>query len=107
SITSFTPTSGGSGTNVYIYGHHLTGAVAVLFGGAPANTYIIQSDSVIVGTVGTGSTGKITVTTAIRSDSLGTFTFTAPPPPPPPPPTLDIISFSPSSGSTGTAIVIQ
>ncbi|HXB92912.1 MAG TPA: IPT/TIG domain-containing protein, partial [Puia sp.] len=106
SITSFTPTSGGSGTNVYIYGHHLTGAVAVLFGGSPANTYIIQSDSVIVGTVGTGSSGKITVTTAIGSDSLGTFTFT-PPPPPPPPPTLDIISFSPSSGSTGTAIVIQ
>ncbi len=85
-ITAFTPTSGKRGDSVRISGHYFTGTTAVSFGGTPAASYVVMSDSTLLSVVGTGSTGLVTVTTPQGyGPSQGTFTFlpdtTAPAPP--------------------------
>ena len=108
SIHSFTPVTGPPGTKVSISGTGLATTSAISFGGTPATSFGILSDTLVYAFVGTGSTGKITLTASSGADSLGTFTFidTTTPPPPPPPTPLDITSFSPSTGQTGTVITI-
>ncbi len=61
-ITSFNPTSGTSGTQVIITGTNFTGATAVSFGDTAAS-YIVNSATQITAIVGTGVTGRITITT--------------------------------------------
>jgi hypothetical protein len=75
-ITAFSPTSGKRGDSVTITGHYFTGTTAVSFGGTPAASYVVMSDSTLLTVVGTGSTGLVTVTTPQGyGPSLGTFTF--------------------------------
>jgi hypothetical protein len=75
-ITSFTPTSGASGTSVTITGTNFTGATAVSFGGTAASSIIVNSATQIVAVVGSGSTGSVAVTTPTGSvASALTFTF--------------------------------
>ena len=62
-ITSFTPTSGGTGTSVTITGTNFTRATAVKFGGTAASSFTVDSATQVTAVVGSGATGKVTVTT--------------------------------------------
>jgi FG-GAP-like repeat/IPT/TIG domain/Secretion system C-terminal sorting domain len=109
-ISSFSPASAAQGGQVTIYGQHLSGATAVNFGGSGAASFsvVIQTDSVthlpdtvIVGTVGTGATGAISVSTPGGTAMLAGFTYIPPPQPP------LVLSFTPTSGPSGTIVTIS
>jgi hypothetical protein len=75
-VTSFTPTSGGTGTKVTITGTDFSAVARVTFGGEPAD-FTVNSVTQITATVGAGATGKVVVTTASgTAASSGDFTFT-------------------------------
>lgn len=97
-ILSFSPDSARQGDSVTISGHHFDSVVTVSFGGVPARSFTIFSDSLIQAIVGTGASGNVKVATALASDSLGGFIFissdTTPPPPPPPPASFELTSFT-------------
>ena len=80
-ITSFSPDTAYTGDTVRIRGSFFTSATAVTLGDVTAASYSVVSDSLITAVVDTGATGKVTVTTASGSDSLGGFVFFKPPPP--------------------------
>jgi uncharacterized repeat protein (TIGR03803 family) len=97
-LGSFSPPSGPIGTSVTINGTGLIQTTKVTFGGVPATTFTVNSDSKITATVPScAKTGKIVVTTPGGSaTSSGTFSVT---------PT--ILSFSPPSGKVGTVVTIN
>jgi hypothetical protein len=81
-ISSFTPTLGGTGTSVVITGtNFISGATTVKFGGTDASSVTFNSATQITAVVGSGATGTVSVTTpggtAISSD---TFTVDTTPP---------------------------
>jgi hypothetical protein len=99
-ITSFTPTSGGNGTQVVITGQNFTDVTSVNFGGIPATSFTVDSDTLITAVVGSGDTGKITVTSVFGTAvSAADFTFVR---------TVNFISTmphgssAPGTGPTGT-----
>jgi hypothetical protein len=95
-ITSFSPTSAGMGTDVTVTGTNLTGAT-VKFGGITANVKT-NTDTQIVATVGGGATGKVNVTTVGGTiDSVNNFTFVAAP---------VITSFTPQIAGQGKQVTI-
>ncbi len=102
-LTSFSPDSAGPGATVTITGQNLSGITAVSFGGTPAQSYRIYSDSVVYVTVGPGSTGSLVVTGNNGTDSLAGFFYIAPPPPS----VVIITSFSPTTGTNGTTVSIR
>ncbi|HWY52992.1 MAG TPA: choice-of-anchor tandem repeat GloVer-containing protein [Terriglobales bacterium] len=77
-IKSFSPTSGKVGTPVVITGTTFTGTTKVTFGGVPATTFKVDSDTQVTADVPTGAvTGKITITTPSGTAvSAGVFTVT-------------------------------
>jgi len=75
SITSFSPTSAGTGQTVTITGTNFTGATAVSFGGTAATSFTVVSATSITAIVGSGSTGSVSVTTANGSASRTGFTY--------------------------------
>ncbi len=98
-ITSFSPAAAGTGTMVNIYGDNLTGATAVTFGGTPATNVLINTDGTeIVATVGSGSSGEISVTTPGGIALKAGFIFVLPP---------SITSFSPASAGGWSSVVIK
>jgi hypothetical protein len=99
SISSFNPTHGSRGTVVNIVGLHFTGTSAVSFGGTPADSVVVLSDSLIQAVVGAGSTGPVVVQTplGIASDTGFVYTDSITP---------IITSFSPYGGATGAVIYI-
>ena len=100
SISSFSPSSGAPGTSVTITGANFSGATAVTFGGAGA-TFSVDSSTQITATVPQGaSTGAVAVMTGAGTGTSST-TFTVTPPPAP-----AIGSFTPTSGTAGTAVTI-
>jgi hypothetical protein len=75
-ITSFTPTSGGIGTLVIITGANFTRTTSVTFGGTPAASFTVNSDSQIAAYLDTGATGKVMVSTPFGTAlSAADFTF--------------------------------
>jgi hypothetical protein len=98
-ITSFTPTSGVTGTSVQINGDNFTGTTSVKFNGVTA-TFTIANDGRINAVVpATATTGKISVTNAVGTTVSSTdFTVTGQGP--------SITSFSPTSGPSGTVVTI-
>jgi hypothetical protein len=97
-ITFVSPTTGGTGTIVNIIGTNFTNVTGVSFGGTPAQNFIVSSPSQIIATLGSGSSGAITVTTQTGATSATQqFVFTAPP---------AITFFSPTFGGAGTAVNI-
>jgi hypothetical protein len=97
-ITSFSPTSGTSGTSVTIYGTNFGCTASVSFNGASAS-FAVNSASQITATVPSSATaGQITVTTSGGTDtSSSNFTMAKMP---------TITSFTPSSGNVGTSVTI-
>ncbi len=63
-ITSFTTSSTDEGDSVIITGTNFTGATAVKFGDTDALSFTVDSDTRITAVVSSGTSGKITVTTA-------------------------------------------
>jgi hypothetical protein len=75
-ITSFTPTSGAVGTSVTINGTNFLGATSVTIAGVPVFSYTVVSATIITANVGSGISGKISVTTPSgTATSTGTFTL--------------------------------
>jgi hypothetical protein len=101
-IISFSPDSARQEDTVTIRGTHFTGVTAVSFGGVPAQSFTVLSDSLIWSTVGTGASGYVKVVHSY-GDSLGGFRFissdTTTPPPPPPPSSFKLVSFTGTSAS--------
>ncbi|HEX6171870.1 MAG TPA: hypothetical protein VFZ33_19440 [Chitinophagaceae bacterium] len=78
-ITSFTPTTGVTGTVVTITGINFTGASQVRFGGTLASSFNIVSSTQVNAVVANGSTGAVTVTTPQGTGFLSVFTYLPPP----------------------------
>jgi len=97
-IRSFTPVTAGKGNTVTIRGAGFTDAVSVSFGGIPAASFNVLSDTEITAVTGNGASGSVAVTTAHRYAELGGFTFVPPP---------DITSFSPAAAAAGTTVTIS
>jgi hypothetical protein len=96
------PTSGG--TPVTIAGHDFTGATGVSFGGVPASSFTVNSDTTITAVVPAGTAGPadVTVTTPGGTSPVSPadgFTYLAPP---------VVTSVSPSRGprTGGTQVTI-
>lgn len=97
-VTSFTPTSGGTGTTVTITGTDFTGATNVTFGGTNATSFTVINATTITAIVGNGTTGVVSVTTFTGTGtSSGIFTFI---------PAPIISSFTPISASAGATVTI-
>ena len=96
-ISSFTPTTGGSGTLVEISGTNFTGVTAVSFGATAAASYTVNSANQITAVVGSGTTGSVSVTTGSGVATLAGFTYTATP---------SISSFSPTIAPAGQSVTI-
>lgn len=80
-ISSFMPASGSSGTTVKISGSNFIGTTMVSFGGTPAASFTIVSDSVIYAYVGAGSSGDIAITSVEGTGKMGRFEYLASVPP--------------------------
>jgi large repetitive protein len=97
-INSFSPTIGGPGTVVTIKGMRFANATKVSFGGTPAASFTIVSDSEIKALVGNGKSGPVSVENHLGGDGHSSFTYTI----------LPVVqSFSPSSGPPGTQVTIK
>jgi hypothetical protein len=95
-ISSFSPINGGNGAIVTIIGKYFTGTNQVMFGGTPADSFSIVSDSIIRAFVSTGASGNVSVTNPYGTGALAGYTYT---------PT--ITSFTPMSGAVGTTVSIK
>jgi hypothetical protein len=76
-ISSFTPTMICSGSTITITGTNFTGATSVTIGGTPVSSFTVNSSTSITATVGSGTTGLISVVTptgAATSSSVLTIT---------------------------------
>jgi len=76
-ITSFSPTSAKSFDTVTIKGTQLFSTTGVSFGGRPAVSFVVVSDSVVKAVVANGVSGSIAVTTTVNTATLGGFTYIA------------------------------
>jgi len=101
-IRRFEPRVGTTGTTVVIVGRNLGNTGKVRFGGVTAN-FTVMNDTTVKAVVGTGATGFVVVNNpAGEGISLDSFLFVQQPPAQAP----AITRFEPSSGTTGTRVVI-
>ena len=76
SITSFTPTTGGSGTSVVITGAGFTGVTDVRFGRTPATSFVVNSSTQITAIVpGTINGVHIVIYTSGKGVSVSAATY--------------------------------
>ncbi len=100
-LTSFSPTSAKQGDTITIKGKELGLLSEVRFGGVPAASFNIVSDTLIKAIVGFGTSGKVKIIASNGSaDSAEGFIFNAIPAP-------KILSLSPASGQIGSSIIIS
>lgn len=74
-ISSFTPTSAGTGTTITITGTNFTGVSAVTFGGTPAASFSVVNATTITAVVGAGASGDVSIATVGGGGSLSGFTY--------------------------------
>ncbi len=96
-ISSFTPTTSGTGGTVTITGTNFTGTTAVLFGGIAASSFTVVNATTITAIVGSGATGNVSVVTPGGTATLNGFTFTTGP---------SISSFTPATAGTNATVTI-
>jgi hypothetical protein len=96
-IASFTPAAAPTGDTVTIKGTDFSFVNIITFGGVKAQSFIVQSDSVIKAVVGNGASGFIQVETAFDTALIAGFIYL-------PPPT--IVSFSPANAAIGSSVTI-
>ncbi|MES2649817.1 MAG: IPT/TIG domain-containing protein [Bacteroidota bacterium] len=101
-IASFFPTSANTGTVITIRGNNLANTTAVSFGGIPASSFQVLTDTTfyISAVVANGATGVVSVTTNGGTGTKSGFTFLAGNIP-------TVSSFLPISGGTGTVVKIR
>ena len=102
-ISSFTPTSAGTGAAIIITGSGFIGTTSVSFGGTPAASFSIDSDTQITATLAAGASGNVEVTAA-GTATLAGFTFLVAPMAVPP--TL-FSAATPPAGTTNTPYSYQ
>ena len=97
-ITSFTPVTGSSGTQITITGTNFVGVTAVTFNGVNATSFSVSNATTILATAPvTGATGKVTVVSDSGSATSATnFSY--------PVPTLT--SFTPATAARGATVTI-
>ncbi len=97
-ITYFTPTAGGQGTQITIYGINLNNTISVSIGGKAAS-FTVVSASELTAIVSIDSTGTvpISINTSLGTASVGGF-YLKP---------INIISFNPLSGPAGSTVTIS
>ena len=96
-ITSFSPTTSGSGATITITGGNLTGVTAVSFGGVPASSFTVVNSTTITAVVGSGASGNVTVVAPHGTGIKAGYTFV---------PNPTVTSFTPATGITGLTITI-
>jgi hypothetical protein len=96
-ISSFAPSNGGLGTTVKIIGTSFTGALSVSFGGTPASSYSVISDTVITAVVATGTSGNINIVAPQGFATISGFTFI---------PTPSILAGGPTAFVTGGSVIL-
>jgi len=97
-IDSFTPDVGTTGTVITISGSNFTDVTNVSIGGTPADSFKVVSSSIITAIVGGGSSGNVSVTTALGGTAIfGYFHYFFRP---------VISSFSPDSAGPMEVIMI-
>ena len=75
-ISSISSTSGASGDTLTITGTYLSNTSAITVGGDPVSAFTVNSGTSILVTLGSGSTGKVVLTTpGGQATSSSTFTF--------------------------------
>ena len=77
-VISFSPATGKTGDVVEITGSNFTGATAVTFGGKPAASFKVNSNTSITAVIGVGSTGTVGVTNTKGTKALVGFTYIPP-----------------------------
>lgn len=97
-ISSFTPTSGFTGTTITISGYNFNGATSVTFGGTAASSFSIVDPFTIIATVANGASGNVSVTTSYGTGTKSGFVYA---------PIPIINSFSPLSAGQGTMVTIS
>lgn len=95
-VTAFSPSHAVEGMAVGITGSRFTGATAVTFGGVPATSFTVNSDTRITAVVGAGASGDVAVTTPDGTGKKSGFVFGG----------VVISSFSPATGAPGTVVTI-
>ena len=99
-VSAFSPTSGGVGTEVTISGTNFSSATDVQFNGTSASSFTIDSSTQIRATVPTGATtGRISVSNSKGTGSSATDFVVLQPP--------TLTSFSPTSGEVGTEVTLS
>ena len=97
SISSFTPTTAGTGTTVTITGYNFNGATSVSFGGVSATSFTANSTT-ITAVMGAAFSGDITVVTPNGTALISGFAFAGPP---------LISSFTPTTANRQTTVTIN
>lgn len=98
-ITSFTPTSGYSGTVVQVYGTNFTGATSMKFNGASAPFTVVSPTQITAIQPTSATTGLLSVTNPYGTAySLTPYSVVTGAP--------KVWGFTPTSGATGAEVVI-
>ncbi len=100
--SSWYPKSGSTGTFVTISGSRFSNISGVSFGGTPAASFTVLSDTVITAVVAGGASGTITLKQFYGIVPVGAFTYN--PPPASLPPVIQTVS--PAAGMPGTTVTI-